>query len=531
MSQMNTAKRLAFIGVLLVLFLSSFNLTVVGTILPKVVAELGGMDLYAWVFTAYSLATTLSIPIFGRLSDIYSRRNVLLWGILLFALGSSLMGLVQNMYQLIGLRALQGIGGGALMSMSIAALADIFEPRERGKYQGLTGSVYGVSSVVGPLLGGLLADQLGWRWVFPLNLPFALLAFWVIARFLPKNPPHENTHIDYLGAALLTAGLVPLLIGLSLAGRLGWQAPWVWGQSLAGLLVLGVFGWWQQRSPGPILKPSLFQNPVFAVSTLAILLSTAGLYAAILYLPLYMQSVKGMSAVASGMVLSPLMLGMVLTSSLSGWLISRYGHYKGLILGGLVIMSSSLAAASWLQPASPLWWVFCVATLLGCGLGPVNPVFNLIVQLAVPRQEIGAATGGLRFFNQMGGTLGATLFGLLMTRDFVNHHQDFVSAAQQQLPSQVQQAVNAPDILTNASLLQQLQAQLQSPQQLLHFEQALQGLRQLMAFSLDHIFLWAAGFALLALVVTLRLPAGLLQQPSSPKPGQEGSEQAEARPA
>lgn len=514
---MNPDKRLAFTGVLLVLFLSSLNLTVVGTVLPKVVAELGGMNLYAWAFTSYSLATTISIPIFGRLSDIYSRRNILLIGIVLFAIGSTLIGLVQSMPQLILLRGLQGIGGGILMSMSIAALADIFEPRERSKYQGLTGSVYGLSSVVGPLVGGFLADQVGWRWVFPLNLPFAIVSFWFIARFLPKNPAHENTHIDYLGAALLTGALLPLLVGLSMSGSMAWSSPWVWGQLLLGSGLLAAFIWWQHRSPGPILEPALFKNKVFAISTLAMLLSTAGLYAAILYLPLYMQSVKGMSASASGMVLSPLMLGMVLTSTLAGWLIARNGRYKTLILMGLVLMTLTLWAASHLGPGSSLLFTLGIATLLGCGLGPVNPVFNLIVQLAVPPQEIGAATGGLRFFNQIGGTLGATLFGLLMTRDFVVHQETFAVSEAVQLPVAVQQALSGPDVLTNATLLNGLQQQLQASHQVDLLQQVLAGLRSLMSLSLDHIFLLAALFSGLAFFVTLRLPGRLLQEEADPE--------------
>lgn len=510
---MTKHQRLAFIGILLVLFLSSFNLTVVGTILPKVVAELGGMELYAWVFTAYSLTTTLAIPIFARLSDIYSRRNVLLAGIVLFAVGSSLMGLVTNMHQLIGLRALQGIGGGILMSMSIAALADVFGARESSKYQGFTGSVYGISSVVGPLLGGLIADQLGWRWVFPLNLPFALVSFWVIARYLPKNPPHENTHIDYLGAGLLSAGLLPTLIGLSMAAHHGWGHPLVAGQIAVGVGLLAVFGWWQTRSPGPIIAPELFKNPVVTISSIAMLLSTAGLYAAILYLPLFMQSVKGMSAALSGLVLSPLMLGMVLTSSLSGWLISRQGRYKALILAGLLVMSIGLGMASQLALNTPIWAVVVLAALLGGGLGPVNPVFNLIVQLAVPRQVLGAATGTLRFFNQMGGTLGATLFGLLMA-------QKLGSASPQPtptglLPEPVIQAVQNPNILTNTPLLHELRAQLTSAPQMTALNQLLDGLRQLMALSLDHIFLWAMIFSVLAFVVTLRLPGKLLEEETS----------------
>lgn len=503
------SQRMALLGVMLVLFLSSFNLTVVGTILPKVVAELGGMGLYAWVFTAYSLATTLAIPIFGRLSDIYSRRNILLIGIVLFAVGSTLMGLVTHMGQLIALRTVQGIGGGALMSMSIAALADIFGARESSKYQGLTGAVYGLSSLVGPLLGGVLADAVGWRWVFPLNLPFALIAFVMIAKYLPKSEPHPNTYIDYLGALLLSLGLLPVLIGLSLSSYYGWSHPGVWGQVSGGLILLGAFVWWQHRSPGPIISPELFRNPVVAISTVGILFSTAGLYAAILYLPLYMQSVKGLSATYSGLVLSPLMLGMVATSSLSGWLMSRRGKYKGLILGGLLVMSLGLGLAGQLTAQSPVGFVIALAVLLGLGLGPVNPVFNLIVQLAVPRAMIGSAVGTLRFFNQMGGTLGATFFGWIMLKTFQGPAAQFNSKVA--LPASVTQATQSPDILTNRPLLDGLQSQLTSVAQMEAFQQVLSHLRGLMSLSLEHIFLWAAGLSLLAFVVTLKLPPRLME--------------------
>lgn len=509
MTKISQAQRMALFGVMLVLFLSSFNLTVVGTILPKVVAELGGMGLYAWVFTAYSLATTLAIPIFGRFSDIYSRRNILLIGIVLFALGSTLMGLVTSMGQLIALRTVQGIGGGALMSMSIAALADIFGARESSKYQGLTGAVYGLSSLFGPLLGGVLADALGWRWVFPLNLPFALIAFVMIARFLPKSEPHPNTYIDYLGAALLTLGLLPLLIGLSLSGYQGWSSPWVWGQLLGGSALLGAFVWWQHRSPGPIIAPELFRNPVITISALGILFSTASLYAAILYLPLYMQSVKGLSATYSGLVLSPLMMGMVATSTLSGWLMSRQGKYKGLILLGLLVMSVGLLLAGQLGVHSPVWLVVSLAVLLGLGLGPVNPVFNLIVQLAVPKAMIGSAVGTLRFFNQMGGTLGATFFGWVMLRTF--QQPGARPATPQILPEPVVQATQTPDVLTNGSLLMQLEGQLTSVAQMEAFQQVLHQLRSLMSLSLDHIFLWAAALSVFAFLITLRLPAQLME--------------------
>ncbi len=507
--KLDSARRLAFSGVLLVLFLSSFNLTVVGTVLPKVVSELGGMHLYAWVFTAYSLATTVSIPIFGRLSDIYSRRNMLLWGILLFALGSTGIALVQNMPQLIALRALQGIGGGALMGLSFAALADIFEPKEQSKYQGVTGSIYGISSLLGPPAGGLIADLAGWRWVFPLNLPLALVAFWVIWRYLPKNEAHPNTHIDFLGAGLLIAGLVPLLTGLSLLPSLGLAHLAVWGQLLGGAVVLGSFAWWQTRSPGPILQPSLFRNPVFAISTVAMLLSTSGLYAGILYLPLYMQAVKGMSAAASGMILSPFMLGTVITSTISGMIISRTGRYKGLILSGLVIMAVALIGSGQLAPETPVWLALTLSTLLGLGLGPVNPVFNLIVQQAVPKHEIGSAMGGLRFFNQMGGTLGATLFGLVMSHSLLSQGK---IPAPPELPSQVITATASTDILTNAPLLQQLQSQLHSAAQWAAYEHVLHGLRVLMSLSLDQVFLTAAIFAGLAFGVTLLLPPALLKE-------------------
>ncbi|MGV3526975.1 MAG: MDR family MFS transporter [Candidatus Sericytochromatia bacterium] len=507
-------QRQAFAGVLLVLFLSSLNLSVVGTVLPKVVSELGGMHLYAWVFMAYSLTTTLSIPIFGRLSDLYTRRRILLIGIAIFALGSTLLGLVQNMAQLILLRAVQGVGGGALMGLSFAALADIFAPRERGRYQGYTGAVYGVSSLIGPLLGGLIADHFGWRWVFPVNLPAALLAAWMIWKYLPASPRDANGYVDYLGATLLSLGLLPLLIGLSLVGQATASHTLAWGLVAGGIALLAAFAAWQCRSPGPIISPALFRQPVFTVSTFAILLSTAGLYAGILYLPLYMQAVKGLNASLSGLALSPFMLGMVLTSALSGRQISRKGRYKGMVLGGLVVMTLALAGISLLRADTPVWMALALAVLLGCGLGPVNPVFNLIVQLAVPRTQVGAATGALRFFNQIGGTLGACFFGLVMSQHLGSFRPEMLPPAAQQLPgARFAESLN-PALLTNAPLLNELRGLLSNGRQLEAFQLALGTLRGLLAASLGEIFLLAAGFALLALLVSLRLPGGLLQERS-----------------
>ncbi|MFK7603660.1 MDR family MFS transporter [Deinococcus sp. SM5_A1] len=502
---------MAFVGILTVLFLSSLNLTVVGSAMPRVISDLGGFHLYAWAFTAYALATTITIPIVGTISDRVGRRPLILLGIAVFALGSVGLGFAQNMDQLIMLRALQGIGGGTLMAMSFTAIADLFTPIERGRYQGYTGAVWGVSSVVGPLVGGFLTDHLGWRSVFFVNLPFALLAAYFIWRYfrLPRPVVAEGTgrNFDAPGAALLAGTVTTLTLAVSWGGgTYAWGSPQILGL-LAGVLALGVgYALHSRRQARPILDLGLLKDRSIATASLAGFLVSAGMYAAILYLPLYMQGVRGSSASGSGLALAPLMGGMILTSTLAGQFVSRTGRYKKLIVSGALLAAAALVLASTLSLTTPMWLAVGTMILLGLGLGPVNSQLVLAVQNAAPREKLGSATAGNQFFQQIGGTLAVSLFGALVNAQLAAKLGAQLPAAAKTLPGPLQDAIASPNLLTSPEASAQLGAALQQLGQPELLSQITAALRNVMVGAIDEVFLVSAVLVGLAFIAALLLP-------------------------
>lgn len=500
-------KLMAFAGVLTVLFLASLNLTVVGTAMPRVISDLGGFHLYAWAFTAYAMTSTVIIPLVGTLSDNIGRRPVLLAGILVFSLGSVLIGSSQTMEQLIAFRALQGLGGGTLMSMAFATIGDIFTPIERGRYQGYTGAVWGVSSVVGPLVGGFLTDHLGWRWVFFVNLPFAVLAFAIIARHVRAMRKVGGGGLDPIGSVLLVVFVVPLLLALSWGGS---TLPWTSAQILglfAASLVFGVgFVWRQLATTRPILDLRLFRDRTFAVANVTGLLTTAGLNAAVLYLPLYMQGIKASSASGSGAVLAPLMLGLVATSTVAGQLVSRTGRYKSLTVGGVIVTALALWLTSRLGVDTPTWQAIGVMVLLGLGMGPVNSLLTLAVQNATPREHLGMATSANQFFRQIGGTLAVAVFGTLMSARVARDLSGALPEQARSLPADLQEAVQSPQLLTSPDALARVQGAVTDLLGADVFAGVLLGLRSVLAGAVQEIFFVAFALSVLAALVVLALP-------------------------
>lgn len=505
-------KLLAFVGVLLVLFLASLNLTVVGTALPRVIAELEGFSLYAWVFTSFSLTSTVSLPIYGKLSDTYGRKGILLFGIVLFAFSSVLAGLSQTILQLIFFRALQGLGAGALMGMAFATIGDIFTPRERGKYQGFNGAVFGVSSVIGPVVGGLITDSIGWRWVFFVNVPVAVLAFVFILRYLPAKARGKVAPIDYLGSALLVAGIVPLLLALTWGG-----VDYPWGSPLIiSLLALSsgallAFVGWQFRAPDPILAPRLFRNLTFNVANVAGFLSTTALFGAVIYLPLFVQGVQGGSAAASGFALTPLMGGLVVSSALAGLRVSRTGRYKTLILLGTLTMIAALYLLSTMGTATPTYKVAAYMVLLGIGLGPTNSLFVLAVQNAFSPRDLGTVTSANQFFRQIGGTLGIAVFGAVVT---LSLNSAFVPppASLAGVPPEILSALASPDVLTDPGALSAARAVVEEAAGAGSFEPFVNALRQALALGIQRVFWVILLLTGLALLVSLALPKGELPE-------------------
>ncbi len=397
-------------AILLGMFLAALDQTIVGPVLPRIVTELQGADYYTWVVTIFLVTSTITVPIYGKLSDLYGRRPYLLFGITVFLIGSVLSGLSQTMWQLILFRGLQGLGAGALFPIALAVIGDLFTPAERGKYQGLFGAVFGIAFLIGPGLGGFLTDNLSWHWVFFVNLPIGIVALAVIGRLLPNIKGHRtNIRIDYLGVITLSLGLLPILVGLTVAETSQWTDPAVWGSIGVGIIFLVLFVLVEARAAEPIVPLHLFRSRTFSASMIAIFLATFGFGAAIIFLPLYFQIVEGASATASGYKLLPFLVGLIISSVASGFIVSRTGRYKAVVLVGLTILAIGLYLMSNLRAdTSDLvlsGWMF----VAGFGVGPTFAVFTIIVQNAVPFSELGAATSDLTLFRQIGTTMGLTL--------------------------------------------------------------------------------------------------------------------------
>jgi EmrB/QacA subfamily drug resistance transporter len=382
--------------------------------LPTIVGDLGGIQHLSWVVTAYLLAATISGPLYGKLGDLYGRKVVLQTAIAVFLVGSALCGLSQNMTELIAFRALQGLGGGGLIVTTLAVIGDVVPPRERGKYQGFFGAVFGVSTIIGPLLGGFFVDNLSWRWIFYVNLPIGIVAFAVIGAVFHAATERRQHSVDYLGAALLAAGLAGVVLYTSLGGTTyPWGSPKMVGLLIGGTLSLVAFVVVESRVPEPILPLVLFKNRVFTVTSAIGFIIGFALFGAVTYLPIYLQLAKGKSPTVSGLFLTPMMGGLLVTSILSGQLISRFGRYKPFPIAGTAITGCGLALLSRLELGTSIWTVGLYMLVVGLGLGLVMQVLVLAAQNAVPYEYLGVATSSSTMFRQIGGSVGVSIFGAI----------------------------------------------------------------------------------------------------------------------
>ncbi len=401
-------------AILLALLLGALDQTIVGTALPRIVTDLKGNDLYTWAVTIYLLTSTISVPFYGKLSDYFGRKPLLLFGIVVFLVGSALSGLSQDMQQLILFRGIQGIGAGSLFPISLAVIGDLFTPAERGKYQGLFGAVFGLSALIGPALGGFITDNISWHWIFYINLPIGLISLLVVARVLPAiRRPHTALNLDWVGGLVFIAGMIPLLVGLTNKQSHEWTDPEVGALVAIGLAILAVFLFIERRVREPIVPLDLWRDRTYAGSIVATFFVSTGFFAAIVFLPRYYQVVLGESATASGYALMPLLIGVIASSIVSGQIVARSGKYKVLLLASITILGigtylfTNLTATT----ETPLVWLWQV--VLGIGIGPTLAVFTIVIQNAVPFSKLGVATSNLTFFRQIGGTVGLSIAGSL----------------------------------------------------------------------------------------------------------------------
>ena len=422
---------IVFAGLLLGMLLAALNQTIVATALPDIVADLGGFDHYSWVFSAYMLTSTITVPLYGKLSDVYGRRPFFLLAIVLFMIGAVVSGLAPSMTVLILGRAIQGLGAGGLIPLAMAVIGDLIAPRERGKWQGLTGAVFGVASVVGPATGGWISDNASWRWAFFVSLPFGLLALVVVQRGFTMEPSHQEHSIDYTGAALLTAGLSTGLLATVWGGtQYPWDSPEIVGMFAVSALLLAVFVVWERRAREPILPLDLFRNRTFAASQVALFFIGAAMFGTILYVPLFVQGVLGESATSSGAILTPLMLALIGASVAAGQLVSRTGRYKAVLLTSPVVLAVGFWLLSRLDSHSTLHETTRDMVVVGLGLGLGTSTFVLVVQNAVPRSMMGVATASTQFFRTIGATIGVTVMGAMLTSNLHDELAGRLSPAQ-----------------------------------------------------------------------------------------------------
>jgi len=507
---------LTIVGLQLTLLLAALDNTIVGTAMPKIIAQLSGFDRYAWVTTAYLLTSTTAVPIFGKLSDMYGRKWFFLAGAALFVTASALCGAAgdipglpgDGMTQLIFFRAVQGLASGIITGLTFTIVGDLFPPAERGKYQGLFSGVWGLASVFGPTLGGWITDNLSWRWCFYVNLPVGIAAMLVLYFSFPDiRPAAIKRQIDWFGVGTLVGCLVPLLLALTWVTDYGWTSSRVIGLLAVAVIMLGAFLLAESRAAEPILPLSLFRSRLVVVSSISLFLTGMGMFGSILFIPLFMQAVIGVSATQSGSLLTPLMLMLTAGSILSGWLTSRTGRYKVLAILGLAIMTCGMVLLGRMGMSTTKWECVQYMMVVGIGLGLVMPLYTLIVQNAVPQQMMGVATASTQFFRSIGGTVGSAVFGSIMLSQYRTYFDSH-------LPAQVTQAPNAGQILgafKNPLQLSSIMGQLQQefakfPNGLQILATLLDNVKESLVQSLSSVFLIGAVLVAISFVANFFLP-------------------------
>ncbi len=500
------ARILATVGVGLAMFLAALDQTIVGTALPRIVGELQGLEFYAWVATAYMVASTTMTPISGKLGDLFGRKPVLLVGIAGFVLASGLCGQAQDMTELVAFRGVQGLFGGVLFASVFASIADLFDPKTRARMQGVFGGIFGIASIVGPVVGGYLTDNVGWRWVFYVNVPVGMIAFAAVLLTLPAVAHRASWRdIDFLGAFTLTATLVPLLIGFSITRDHDFTSPEVLG--LLGIAaVMGVsFFIVEQREEHPIVPFSMWRNKTFAVSMVTGFFVSFGMFGAILYVPLVYQGVLGIAATNSGLLITPMMLGVVSASIVTGQIITRIDRYRLVGTVGILVMMSGLWLLGQVTVGTPEILVVRDLVLVGAGLGVTMPLYLNATQGAVDRRYLGVVSSQVQFWRNIGGTIGVSVLGAVLAHQLPAKISSSIAALD--LPSQAVAAIPAggsPQAIFDSARIAATRASL-PPQVQELFDQVLTAIRSALASTIHDVFVYATVVVAIAVVASLFL--------------------------
>lgn len=488
---LSPTQRNVFIGLLIGMLVASISQTIVGPALPRIVAELGGMEHYSWVATGAMLASAIVVPIVGKLSDMWGRRGFYIAGLVIFMIGSIMSGFASNFWFLVAARAVQGLGMGTLQPLSQTIIGDIIPARNRGKYQGIMGAIFGVTSVLGPLAGGWITDTMGWRWLFFLPIPLGLIALYVIVRYLHLPHTPSTSKFDMMGALTLVPALLLILLATTCGGNTyAWDSSTIVTMYAVGAVFLALFIWAELRAENPLLPLRLFKENIFTMSVLATFMLSVGMFGAIMYVPVFAQVVLGSSATNSGVILMPLSIAMIIVSITVGFLISRTGKYKAFMISGLTILIAGYLLLTTLNVDSSKWALSAMLVVIGVGLGLSMQVFTLVVQNNAKPTEMGIATSAVQFFRNLGSTVGTAVLGTVMSSTLQGNILTHLPAEMVKKLAASGQSVDAGSVLDTSKV-----AELPPV--------VADAVRAGMAESMNTVFWTAIPFAVLGLIFTL----------------------------
>lgn len=510
MEELTSSKKVTImIALMAAMFFAAINQTIVGTAMPRIIAILGGIEYYTWVITIYMLTSTIATVLVGKLSDIYGRKPFLLTGIVFFIIGAFLSGTASTIFHLITYRGIQGVGGGILMSATVTAVGDLFAPRERAKWTGVMMAIFGFSSVLGPTLGGFMIDHMAWKWVFWIFLPLGLVAFVMIWFMFPKTARVETESIDYMGSIFLSLAIVALLLGFSWAGsKYAWSSPQILGLLSGAVVCLVILLLIERKARSPVMPLGLFKNSIVTISNSIGFLMNAGMMGAMIYLPFFVQGVKGVSPTNSGFVNMPMSISMIVLSTLSGRWISKSGKYKRYAIIGMPFLVAGMVMMAFMNSITMA--VFSML-IFGIGLGIAMPVFTLTVQNAVSPSDLGVATATATLFRNLGGTIGIAVMGTVMNTTLKNKLQAAMTSGQgvdltkldPAVASQLSGFLN-PQMLLDQPKLKELHNTLPADVQPL-FTQMIAMLRSVLSDTLTVVFLFGTALLVLAFILVLFL--------------------------